>query len=317
MNEQIITAEQTKEFVIEALGIAGFTENPDFPGIYTMELGMKKVVVDTTAGTSIYFLVNKQKVVEDDEHNTLAKLSQMIVEAEDGRMPTRSTPDEIVNVPRPSVVETMNPAEPTNEVPAEPIDNVSGGESVPAVPEPAQACASSAMPKLSIEIIKKYINDKVTDEEAYVFLELCKARGLNPFIGQVHLIKYDPVKPATMVLAKDTFIERAEANANYDGFEAGVIIKDKPGTKIRRPGAFVGTDEVLLGGWAKVYRKDHTHPVEAEVSMKEYNTGKASWGKIPATMIRKVALVQAHREGFPSELGGMYDQSEMGVEVSA
>ena len=36
---------------------------------------------------------------------------------------------------------------------------------------------------------------------------------------------------------------------------------------------------------------------------------------MPATMIRKVALVQALREAFPSELSGMYDQSEMGVDV--
>lgn len=50
------------------------------------------------------------------------------------------------------------------------------------------------------------------------------------------------------------------------------------------------------------------------VSLKEYNTGKASWLKMPATMIRKVAIVQALREAFPSELGGMYDSSEMGVE---
>jgi hypothetical protein len=45
--------------------------------------------------------------------------------------------------------------------------------------------------------------------------------------------------------------------------------------------------------------------------MTEYNTGKSSWAKIPATMIRKVALVQALREAFPSDLGGCYDSAEM------
>ena len=33
-------------------------------------------------------------------------------------------------------------------------------------------------------------------------------------------------------------------------------------------------------------------------------------------MIRKVALVQALREAFPEDLAGLYDQSEMGIEIT-
>ena len=36
------------------------------------------------------------------------------------------------------------------------------------------------------------------------------------------------------------------------------------------------------------------------------------WAKMPATMIRKVAIVSALREAFPDKFQGMYDQSEMG-----
>ena len=91
-----ISPELKHEWIVRALGIAGFTENPDFPGIYTQEYGVKKIVVDLTAGTSVYFIENKQKVVLDDKHDTLAKVSKMISEAEDGRMPTISEPSEIV-----------------------------------------------------------------------------------------------------------------------------------------------------------------------------------------------------------------------------
>jgi len=91
------TPEQKTELIVQALGIAGFTENPDFPGIFTQEHGMKKTVVDMTAGTSVYFMENKQKVVIDDEHDTLAKVSKMITEAEDGQMPSRTEADIIVN----------------------------------------------------------------------------------------------------------------------------------------------------------------------------------------------------------------------------
>ena len=40
------------------------------------------------------------------------------------------------------------------------------------------------------------------------------------------------------------------------------------------------------------------------------------WAKMPATMIRKVALMQALREAFADDLAGMYDSSEMGVDIN-
>ena len=70
-------------------------------------------------------------------------------------------------------------------------------------------------------------------------------------------------------------------------------------------------DEELLGGWAEVFRKDRDHPVRAEVALKDYDSGKdGPWRTHKATMIRKVPLVQAMREAFPSDLSGCYDSSE-------
>ena len=324
MNDNMTaTPAQKKELIVEALGIAGFTENPDFPGIYTQEHGMEKTVVDLTAGTSVYFMENKQKVILDDEYDTLAKVSKMITEAEDGRMPTKTKPDIIVN----TGAKEDTPDESTDQEMAQHIeDTKSLSDDDPAkvtaeMVNTPQALTPAVPSDLSVHTIKKYINDKATDEEAYVFLQLCKARGLNPFLKEAYLIKYDHVSPATMVVGKDAFMKRAESHIEYDGFEAGIIVEsgnsdDYIVVDDNRVGTFLRDGETLLGGWAKVYRKDHTRPVEITVSMKEFNTGKSSWKKMPATMIRKVALVNALRESFPSELSGMYDQSEMGVEVS-
>lgn len=192
------------------------------------------------------------------------------------------------------------------------------------VPKPVAATVQSAIPQhnppIDIKTIKKYICPTATDKEAFTFMQLCKARNLNPFTNEAYLLKYGN-GPATIVVGKDAFTRRAEDNPNFDGFEAGIIvsIEDKHGTYVicddDRHGTFYHGNEKLLGGWAKVYRKDHTYPVTARVSMKEYSTGKSSWAKIPATMIRKVALVQALREAFPSDLGGCYDSSEMGTEI--
>jgi hypothetical protein len=54
------------------------------------------------------------------------------------------------------------------------------------------------------------------------------------------------------------------------------------------------------------------------VSFEEYagrkkdGTMNGQWSKKPATMIRKVALVQALREAFPKAFGGLYTAEEQG-----
>ncbi|MCK5217111.1 MAG: phage recombination protein Bet [Methanosarcinales archaeon] len=334
MNEMEPTDEQKIEMIVQALGIAGFTEKEQFLGMYTQEHGMKTIVVNLNESPiKSYFNVDGKKITEDDEHKTLAKVDKMITEAEDGRTPTKTKPDIIVNIGEKEGT-PQHQEETINQETAQYIKDTESlsdddpakvtakmfGEHVPVVPEAPHALTPAMPSDLSVSTIKKYINDKATDEEAYVFLQLCKARGLNPFLKEAYLIKYDHVSPATMVVGKDAFMKRAELHPEYDGFEAGIIVETegKEGFVIAdncRVGTFYYDNEILLGGWAKVYRKDHKHPVEITVNMREFSTGKSSWNKMPATMIRKVALVQALREAFPSELSGMYDQSEMGVEV--
>lgn len=174
--------------------------------------------------------------------------------------------------------------------------------------------ASEKMPELDMETIKKYICPSATDKEAMAFLMLCKCRKLNPFLNEAYLIKYGNAD-ATIVVGKDAFMRRAEEHPQFDGFEAGIIV-DGAGMI---EGGFKEDNEILLGGWARVYRKDRSRPVTASVSLKEYigtkkdGTVSKMWREKPATMIRKVAIVQALREAFPTDLGGMYDSSEMGV----
>ena len=89
-----------------------------------------------------------------------------------------------------------------------------------------------------------------------------------------------------------------------------------------REGMITVPGETIIGGWAEVYRKDRSHSTRAEVSFEEYAARKkdgtlnSQWSKKPATMIRKVALVQALREAFPKTFGGMYSAEETGVDDS-
>ena len=178
--------------------------------------------------------------------------------------------------------------------------------------------------KLSPQIIKNYLvsgSGNVSDQEVVMFLNLCRYQKLNPFLREAYLIKYGN-QPATMVTGKDAIIKRATRNEKYSGSVAGIIVINLNGDIEKRIGTFYLENENLVGGWAKVFVKGYEQPIENEVSLNEYigkkSTGEVNsqWSNKPATMIRKVALVQALREAFPEDLQGMYEAEEMNVDMN-
>jgi phage recombination protein Bet len=179
--------------------------------------------------------------------------------------------------------------------------------------------------KLSPDIIRKYLvsgdPSKVSAQEVMMFLQLCRFSKLNPFLREAYLIKYG-AGPATIVTGKEVFTKRAASAKNCAGWEAGVIVQNSATVEYRN-GTFLVPGDKLIGGWAKVFRKDWSVPASATVGMDEYMRctadGKpmASWKTMPATMIRKVALVHALREAFPEEFEGMYSPEEMAVDVGS
>lgn len=178
--------------------------------------------------------------------------------------------------------------------------------------------------KLSPETVKRYLVNgdasRVTEQEIVLFMMLCKYQGLNPFLREAYLIKYGD-SPATIVTGKDTFTKRATKDPNCSGYESGIVV-EKDGQLEYRKGTLVLKNETLVGGWARVFRKDWQVPLENTVALSEYvrynNKGELqkNWRDMPATMIRKVALVQALREAIPKELGGLYSPEEMPIDDS-
>ena len=152
-----------------------------------------------------------------------------------------------------------------------------------------------------------------------MFISLCRYSHLNPWVHEAYCIKYGS-SPATMVVSKEAFQKRAEANPAYDGASSGIVIEDdQTGEVIYRVGTLKRPGETVIGGWAEIYRKDRTHSTRVEVSLDEYIGRKSDgsvtsmWASKPATMIRKVAMAQALREAFPSAFGGMYTAEEQGA----
>ena len=177
---------------------------------------------------------------------------------------------------------------------------------------------------LSPNVVRNYLvsgnKELVTMQEVAMFINLCKFSGLNPWLKEAYLIKYSSNEPATLVTGKEAFQKRAEDNPNYDGSEAGIIVLiEETGEIEYRKGTIKLAGETIIGGYAEVWRKDRAHSTRIEVSFDEYAGRKkdgslnGQWSKKPATMIRKVALVQALREAFPKAFGGMYTAEEQGT----
>ena len=179
--------------------------------------------------------------------------------------------------------------------------------------------------KLTPSIVQNYIvgtDAKIDIAEFKMFTELCKVRKLNPFLKEAYCIKYGN-QPATIVVGKDVILKRAILHPQYDGKESGVITIDKEGEIHNRDGCFVPPSETLVGGWARVFRKDKTKPEYMSVSLDEVQGKRkdgmvnSTWAGKAATMVEKVAKVRALREAFVDELSGMYDAGEMNADLSS
>lgn len=177
---------------------------------------------------------------------------------------------------------------------------------------------------LTPSVVRNYLvsgdKERVTMQEVAMFINLCKFSGLNPWLREAYCIKYGN-EPATMVVGKEAFMKRSENNPAYDGMKSGIIVFcEETGETEYRNGAFFVPGESIVGGWAEVFRKDRANSTRVEVSFEEYAARKkdgslnSQWSKKPATMIRKVAQVQALREAFPNNLGGLYTAEEQGQE---
>ena len=191
--------------------------------------------------------------------------------------------------------------------------------------EPSASSSVNGMEvTLTPSLVRNYLvsgdKDRVTMQEVAMFINLCKFSGLNPWLKEAYCIKYGN-EPATMVVGKEAFLKRGENNPAYDGIDSGIIVfNDETGEIDHRTGTFYLPGEKLVGGWAEVFRKDRSHSTRIEVGFDEYAGRKkdgslnSQWSKKPATMIRKVAQVQALREAFPSNLTGLYTAEEQGQE---
>ena len=174
--------------------------------------------------------------------------------------------------------------------------------------------------------VKDLICRMATDQEAVVFLKTCSSLQLNPFADEIYLIKYDERDKAATVISVGSYHKAAEANKDYNGYEAGIILRDSGGKLEFREGAFLLDEEMdkLVGGWAKAYRKNRDRPTYIAVNKAECirytKEGRPTrfWTKEKQpSMLRKTALKRALVEAFPSLFAGTMSSAEVSEPVEA
>jgi phage recombination protein Bet len=177
--------------------------------------------------------------------------------------------------------------------------------------------------ELTIEWVLKYVANPTasgklpSQSDVVKFIQLCKARSLDPWEGDAYLVGYDtkdgPV--FNIITAVQALLKRAELSKDFDGMESGVVVLSN-NVVSNRPGSIVLKSEELIGGWAKVIRKNCSIPFYSEIPLDVYDTRRSRWLKDPSGMIQKCAKASALREAFPQKCGGLFTAEEMEIVVN-
>ncbi len=144
-----------------------------------------------------------------------------------------------------------------------------------------------------------------TAEEIAFGLEVARLIGLDPWLGQVKFLRFDPADKIHPFVGIDGMRAVAERSGKYDGREIEVEMAKGP-----------DGSEKPLGAVCRVHRKDWSRPLVEEVrfdeAVRKRRDGQPTrpWLEMPVTMLRKTAEERALRAAFPVQLSGVYGEEE-------
>lgn len=177
---------------------------------------------------------------------------------------------------------------------------------------------------LSASLVRRYLVKPTksgampSEADVIKFVMLCKARELNPWVGDAYLVGYDgrEVPEFSLITSVHALHKRADRCPEYDGLTAGVIVKTADGVT-HVDGTCYPDGAVLLGGWARARRKDRSEPFYYSVRLQARDKNRSTWNDDKPGMIRKCAIAGVLREAFPNQTSGLYTTDELPAMVAA
>ena len=165
--------------------------------------------------------------------------------------------------------------------------------------------------KEEFELIRSQIAPEATPEELKLFLYQAQLTGLNPLTRQLYCIHRNVKQGAN-------WVKKMTIQTSIDGFR---VIAERSGTYGgQSEPIFTENNGTLVSCKVSVFRFHNEVRYEASVGVAywdEYapknNEGKVTgmWGKMPHTMLSKVAEALALRKAYPQDLSGLYTGDEM------
>ncbi|GHA15411.1 phage recombination protein Bet [Devosia pacifica] len=202
-----------------------------------------------------------------------------------------------------------------------------------------------------IALIKKTTAKDCNNDEFNLFVEVARAKGLDPFLGQIIPMVFSKSDAAkrkmTIIITRDGQRVIAQRCGDYrpaskpPTFEIDPDLKSETNPKgIVSATVYLWKQDVKTGEWYEVAGQadwDEFAPVKDTAEDYEWvetgevweDSGKpkkkkvpkgavtkrlddsGNWARMPKLMIAKCAEMQALRAGWPEQFTGLYDEAEM------
>lgn len=161
-----------------------------------------------------------------------------------------------------------------------------------------------------IRLLGETVAKGCDQDELAFFLQVAKLKRLDPFTGQIHVVKRWDSQAGKEKITIQTGVDGYRVIASRTGELAGIDDPEYDAEEEEHP------------KWAKVTvyrygRGNEKVPYRATarwseyVQMKKDGNPNSMWKKMPYLMLGKVSESLALRKAFPDELSGMYTNEEM------
>ncbi len=187
-----------------------------------------------------------------------------------------------------------------------------------------------------LALIQQTVAKDCNRDEFNLFVEVAKAKGLDPFLGQIIPMIFSKgdanKRKMTIIISRDGQRVIAQRCGDYRPaskpavFEYDASLKGPLNPKgIVTATVYLWKQDQKNGDWYEVAGQvdwDEFAPVKDEwaydeAAGKRKPTGRqtlddsGNWARMPKLMIAKCAEMQALRAGWPEQFSGLYDEAEM------